>query len=90
MAIGAVLAPVTAVGAQSSIPRCNGLEATLVVELNDEVFEGTEGDDVIVATLADSAEWADVYGLGGNDTICATNINSVYGCLLYTSDAADE
>ena len=79
LAIGAVLAPVTAVGAQSSIPRCNGLEATLVVELNDEVFEGTEGDDVIVATLADSAEWADVYGLGGNDTICATNINSVYG-----------
>ena len=44
----------------------------------DDIIDGGDGDDLIQASTGDDI----LNGGAGND--------SIYGCLLYTSDAADE
>ena len=53
--------PVSATG-----PTCGGLTATIVGDANDNIIDGTPGNDVIVSGAGDDV----VRGFGGNDTIC--------------------
>jgi Ca2+-binding RTX toxin-like protein len=52
---------------------CDGLEATIVGTLGDDVLEGTEGDDVIVGIDGNDV----IYGHGGNDVICGGDGNDI-------------
>lgn len=47
--------------------ECNGLAATLIGSIGDDVLVGTNSDDVIVSLGGNDT----ISGLGGNDTICA-------------------
>jgi Ca2+-binding RTX toxin-like protein len=54
---------------QASVVTCQGKDATIVGPTGpNNATTGTEGDDVIVAPLANGA--GSVQALGGNDTIC--------------------
>lgn len=46
--------------------ECDGVPATIVGTLRDDVLFGTEGDDVIHALAGNDTVW----GFGGNDIIC--------------------
>lgn len=81
-----LLAAGTAAGAQQAPPTCGGLDATIVVvEVEDPVgptfsrppIVGTDGPDVIVVQGIGDFSWVD--GLGGDDTICTTNVGVVWG-----------
>jgi len=56
------------VGAETPLPRCNDLGATMFIHQPTEDVVGTAGDDVIIVFL--NGPGATVKGLGGNDTIC--------------------
>jgi Ca2+-binding RTX toxin-like protein len=63
----AALVVVTASGAESEpTPMCHGRRATIVGTSGDDVIQGTEGSDVIVAGPGDDK----IYGGLGNDIIC--------------------
>lgn len=55
-----------ALGARTTLPSCNGLEATIVGTSGNDVLVGTEGRDVIFARQGNDI----ISGLGGDDVIC--------------------
>jgi hypothetical protein len=69
---------VSPAAAQTSGPTCHGQAATIVVPSNQAEVRGTKGVDVIVVTGTLTGRTT-VYGLGGNDSICATHGDIVYG-----------
>ena len=64
-AVAAAIA-VTASGAESAAPTCDGKRATIVGTDGDDVIQGTDKADVIWAGPGDDS----VYGGLGNDVIC--------------------
>ena len=68
-----VLATHDHVNAQT--PTCFGKPATIINTANYVVVNGTDGDDVIVSTGRNT----DIYGKGGNDTICGGPHSRIYG-----------
>ncbi|MDQ3954969.1 MAG: hypothetical protein M3285_05405 [Actinomycetota bacterium] len=49
------------------LPKCDGVEATIVGTAGNDVLEGTQGPDVIVAQGGHDK----IFGNGGDDLICA-------------------
>ena len=68
-------------------PRCQGVPATIVGTINNDVINGTAGNDVIVAGDGNDT----INGLAGNDRICAgtpatTSINAGTGADVVFGD----
>ena len=63
--LATVVAVAQPAGAQDAAPTCAGQEAT-VTATEDGVFEGTDGNDVIIGTPGDDT----INGGAGNDIIC--------------------
>jgi hypothetical protein len=64
VAAGLGLGPLPAHGEP---PTCQGRAATVVGSATSATTTGTEGDDVIVASITENGS---VLGLGGNDVVC--------------------
>ena len=66
LASGVVTSALVPVSGRGSLPRCNGVEATIVGTRFDERIEGTPDDDVIVGLGGRDI----VDSLDGNDVVC--------------------
>lgn len=92
-AFGLVLTAAVGTEAAAAAPTCGGKAATILAEgpnsigyWDEPVVAGTDEADVIVYSGTESTK---IYGLGGDDVICAPAVEAQYGVLISGGEGDD-